>query len=80
MNASKVAISIDSGLLRILDSLVKARVFRTRSEAIQLAVKEKLARLEKSRLSRECQKLSPAEEKATAEFGFAADAREWPEY
>lgn len=80
MNASKVAISIDSHLLQHVDRLVKTRVFRTRSQAIQLAVKEKLARLEKSRLARECMKLSVAEEKAEAELGLAADVREWPEY
>src|SRR6266480_744218 len=48
MNAAKVAISIDQRMLRHLDRLVKSRVFRSRSEAIQKAVEEKLVRLEKS--------------------------------
>jgi len=36
--------------------------------------------LEKSRLERECAKLSRREEQAFAEAGFEADAREWPPY
>ncbi len=80
MNAAKVAISIDQRLLRQLDRLVKTRVFRTRSQAIQHAVEEKLGRLEKSRLARECAKLSRREERAMAEVGLVVDAEEWPEY
>jgi metal-responsive CopG/Arc/MetJ family transcriptional regulator len=80
MNAAKVAISIDQRLLRQLDRLVKTRVFRTRSQAIQYAVQEKLGRLEKSRLARECAKLSRREERAMAEIGLEVDAKEWPEY
>ncbi len=80
MNAAKVAISMDQRILLRLDSLVKARVFRTRSEGIQKAVEEKLGRLERSRLARECAKLSKAEEQAMAEEGLGADAKEWPAY
>lgn len=80
MSAAKVAISIDQRMLRHLDRLVKSRVFRSRSEAIQKAVKEKLDRLEKSRLERECAKLSRREEQAFAEAGLEADTREWPPY
>ena len=80
MNAAKVAISIDQRMLRHLDRLVKSRVFQSRSEAIQKAVKEKLDRLEKSRLERECAKLSRREEQAFAEIGLEADASEWPPY
>jgi metal-responsive CopG/Arc/MetJ family transcriptional regulator len=80
MSAAKVAISIDQRLLRHVDSLVRNRVFRSRSEAIQKAVEEKLGRLEKSRLARECAKLSRREEQAFAEIGLEADVKEWPEY
>lgn len=80
MNVAKVAISIDPDLLHGLDRLVKARIFRTRSHAIQTAVQEKLGRLQKSRLARECLKLSTRDERAMAELGRKADAREWPEY
>jgi metal-responsive CopG/Arc/MetJ family transcriptional regulator len=80
MSAAKVAISMDQRVLRRLDSLVKTRVFRTRSEAIQKAVEEKLGRLEKSRLARECAKLSKSEEQALADEGLGADTKEWPAY
>ena len=40
MGRSKVAISIDEELLQKLDRLVKKAVFRNRSQAIQIAVKE----------------------------------------
>jgi metal-responsive CopG/Arc/MetJ family transcriptional regulator len=80
MSVAKVAISLDELTLRRLDSLVKARVFRTRSEAIQKSVEEKLGRLEKSRLARECAKLRKTEEQAMAEEGLRSDANEWPAY
>ena len=54
MTHAKVAISIDRKTLNKLDTLVKQRVFPNRSKAIQSAVAEKLERIEKSRLAREC--------------------------
>ncbi len=66
----KVAISLDESTLHRLDRLVKKQVFPNRSQAIEEAVAEKLARLEKSLLVQECAKLDPAFEKALAEEGF----------
>ncbi len=63
-----------------LDSLVKSERFTNRSRAIQEAVAEKLARIEKSRLAQECAKLDPKIEQEIAEQGFAAEMDEWPEY
>ncbi len=80
MSSAKVAISLDDRLLKRLDRLVKARVFRTRSEAIQKSVEEKLGRLDRSRLALECAKLSKTEEQAMAEESFHGDALEWPAY
>ena len=80
MSVAKVAISLDQRLLQAVDRLVKNRAFRSRSEAIQKALEEKLIRLQKSRLARECAKLSRREECALAEIGIEVDAREWPEY
>ena len=80
MRVAKVAVSIDDRLLRRLDSLVAREVFRSRSEAIQKAVAEKLARMERGRLARECAKLLPAEEQQLAEEGIRKDASEWSEY
>ena len=80
MARSKVAISLDEFTLSRLDQLVKKRVFPTRSQAIEEAVAEKLARIEKSRLAQECAKLDPSFEKALAEEGLSEDLAEWPEY
>ena len=80
MPRAKVAISLDESTLERLDKLVERAVFSTRSQAIQEAVEEKLARMERSRLAKECAKLDPAFEKALAEEGMSEDAAEWPEY
>jgi metal-responsive CopG/Arc/MetJ family transcriptional regulator len=80
MPRAKVAISLDASTLERLDKLVARAVFSNRSQAIQEAVEEKLSRMEKSRLARECAKLDPTFEKALAEEGLSEDATEWPEY
>ncbi len=80
MAKSKVAISLDESTLDRLDKLVEKAAFTSRSQAIQEAVEEKLARLNRSRLARECAKLDPAFEKALAEEGLSKDVTEWPEY
>ena len=80
MSRAKVAISLDESTLERLDKLVERAVFSNRSQAIQEAVEEKLTRLERSRLARECAKLDPTFEKALAEEGMSEDAAEWPEY
>ena len=80
MGASKIAITIDRGLLEALDQLVKAQVFPNRSRAIQAAVAEKLQRLAGTRLARECAKLDPAFERSLADEGLGDDLDAWPEY
>jgi metal-responsive CopG/Arc/MetJ family transcriptional regulator len=80
MSTAKIAITIEEDLLGKLDKLVSSKVFPNRSKAIQEAIKEKLSRMNRSRLARECAKLDPTYEQALAEEGFAADSREWPEY
>jgi len=80
MPRSKIAISLDAPLLERLDRFVKEEVFPNRSQAIQAAVEEKIARLEKSSLARECAKLDPQFEKALAEEGLSEELSEWPEY
>ncbi len=80
MASAKVAITIERRLLGRIDALVKKRAFPSRSRAIQEAVQEKLSRLDRSRLARECAKLRPRSEQAIAEEGLARDLAEWPEY
>jgi len=80
MPVSKVAITIDKDLLKQIDLMVKANLFPNRSKAIQEAVAEKLNRLKRTRLAKECAKLDPDFEQNMAEEGFSAELDEWPEY
>jgi metal-responsive CopG/Arc/MetJ family transcriptional regulator len=80
MAASKIAITIEKKTLTRLDRLVRERIFPNRSKAIQQALDEKIDKLEKDKLSRECEKLNPREEKRLAEEGLALEKDQWPEY
>ncbi len=71
MATGEIAISLDEGTVKSLDRLVKSRIFPSRSKVIQDAVGEKLKKLGKSRLARECAKLDPEFEKAFAEEGLS---------
>lgn len=79
MAAAKVAISLDEDVLARLDRLVSQQTFPNRSKAIEQAVKEKLERLDRSRLARECAKLDPAFEKALADEGLSGESAAWPD-
>jgi metal-responsive CopG/Arc/MetJ family transcriptional regulator len=80
MSVAKVTISIDESLLNRIDRLVRVRVFPSRSQVIQQALEEKIARIDRTRLAHECSKLRPAEEQALADEGLAGEAAQWPEY
>ncbi len=80
MASAKIAITIDETTLHRLDRLVRNRVFPNRSKAIQDAVEEKLEKLERNRLARECAKLNPGAEQAMAEEGMEEELEQWPEY
>lgn len=80
MSSAKIAITIDQDLLRRLDRLVEEQKFPNRSRALQEALRDKLERLDRSRLARECAKLDPAEERRLAEEGLAEDLKSWPAY
>ena len=78
--STKIAVSLDNVLLGKLDSLIKKEIFPNRNVAIQSAVKEKLARLERNRLAKECAKLNPKFEQAMADDGLSDDLAAWPKY
>jgi Arc/MetJ-type ribon-helix-helix transcriptional regulator len=80
MSKTKVAVTLDSATLHRLDRLVQMSRFPKRSQAIEAAITEQLARLERRRLAEECTKLDPEAEKALAEEGLGTDAGAWPEY
>ena len=80
MPAAKVAITIEEELLERVDRLVEQRKFPNRSRAIQEALREKLERMDRGRLARECAKLNKAFEQKMADEGLAGDLEEWPEF
>jgi len=80
MAKAKIAVSLDSKVVEAVDRLVASEVFPNRSQAIESALKDKLDRLERRRLARECSKLDPRFEKSLAEEGLSLDSSEWPEY
>ncbi len=80
MATVKIAITLDQEIVARLDQLVEENTFPSRSRAVQEAVRDKLERMKRSRLARECAKLDPEFEKALAEEGMERDFSEWPEY
>ncbi len=80
MGKTKIAITLSEETVGYLDDLVKRRRFRSRSQAIQEAVNEKIDKLARRRLAEECSRLDPSVEKEMAEEGLAGDLPRWPEY
>jgi Arc/MetJ-type ribon-helix-helix transcriptional regulator len=80
MPKAKVALTLDRDLLKEVDDLVDQKRFRNRSQAVESALADKLQRLARTRLARECAKLDPGEEKRLAEEGLDDLLDRWPEY
>ncbi len=80
MSVAKITISVEQQLVEKIDQLVKERAFGNRSQAIQSAIKEKISRIEHSRLAKECAKLNIAFEQELADEGLSMELEEWPEY
>jgi metal-responsive CopG/Arc/MetJ family transcriptional regulator len=80
MGAAKVAITIEEDVLKRIDRLVDQKKFANRSRAIQEAVRDKLERLDRGRLARECAKLGKRAEQRIADEGLGEDLEEWPEF
>lgn len=80
MPIAKIAITLDARTLARVDRLVRRERNRNRSQAIEPVISSQLDRIERRRLLEQCAKLDPAEERALAEVGLAADDAEWPEY
>lgn len=80
MSKAKIAITVNQDAVQRVDRLVEKGAYESRSQAIEAAVEEKLARLDRRRLAEECAKLDPEFEKALAEEAIAAEVAEWPEY
>jgi metal-responsive CopG/Arc/MetJ family transcriptional regulator len=80
MAKTKIAVTLDEKIVHEVDQLVSRRAFPSRSRIIEDAVREKLARMSRNRLARECGKLDARFEKSLAEEGVGEELAEWPEY
>ena len=80
MPKTKVAVTVDAALLERVDALVVARRFANRSQAVETALAETVARAARTRLASECAKVNPREEQALAEEGCVGSRNTWPEY
>lgn len=80
MSVAKIAITMEVGLVEQVDRLVREQVYPNRSRAIQDAVADRLRRMDRGRLARECAKLDPKFEQALAEEGMGSEIAQWPEY
>lgn len=74
MPAEKIAITLDRELVKEIDRGVRTGLYRNRSRAIEEAVREKLDRRRRHRLSVEAKKLDRKEERALAEEGMGEPA------
>jgi metal-responsive CopG/Arc/MetJ family transcriptional regulator len=80
MSVAKIAISIDDKLLAKLDGFILQKEFKTRSQAIQIAVQNTIERLDHERLINACLQLDVHTERALADEGLTKDIEEWPEF
>ena len=80
MASAKIAISLNKDTVDRLDRLVGEGVYPSRSRAIQEALEERLARISRDRLAKECAKLDPGYESELAEEGMVSEVDQWPEY
>ena len=80
MACAKIAVSLNKETVDRLDRLVGEGVYPSRSRAIQEALEERLDRISRDRLSRECAKLDPAYEAVLADEGLMSEGNQWPEY
>lgn len=80
MPKTKVALTLETRLLEQVDDLVERKRFRSRSQAVETALADKLHRLARTRLARESAKLNPRQEKQLADEGLIDALEAWPEY
>jgi metal-responsive CopG/Arc/MetJ family transcriptional regulator len=80
MPKTKVAVTVDAGLLRHVDALVAEHRFASRSQAVESALADTVTRIKRTRLARECAKVNRRDERALADEFLRASVETWPEY
>jgi len=78
MRKAKVALSLDAEVVRRVDELVSHAAFASRSHTVEEALREKLARIDRTRLAAEAEKLDSDQEKSLAEEGIEGELGSWP--
>ncbi|WP_298036472.1 ribbon-helix-helix protein, CopG family [uncultured Desulfuromonas sp.] len=76
MPKTKITVSIDQSTLGEVDQLVALRTFPSHTRIIEEALQEKLSRMYRNLLARECAKLDHGFEKAMAEEGLGQELLE----
>ena len=73
MGTTKITITVDEHVLADIDRLVAAGVYSNRCKAIEDALQERIAKLHRSKLVRECAKLDFREEQTLATETFVGE-------
>ena len=79
MGRTTIRISVDKKVLLDIDFLIRKRAITSRSQLFEVAIKQWLDRMHRSRLARESAKLDKAEEQALTNESYFADVVA-PEY
>ena len=78
MASVKVTVTLDKNILSKLDELVKEKIFKSRSMAVQKAIQDEVKFIKRKRFMEACKNLEPSEEISIAEEGM--EYEKWPEY
>ena len=77
MATKRIVVTIELATLREVDKLVRAGRYPNRSKAVQVALRDQIARVRRIRLAQELSKMDPTEAKAIADVVFRAEPRTW---
>jgi Arc/MetJ-type ribon-helix-helix transcriptional regulator len=69
-----IVVSIEPALLRKVDQWIECGRFNSRSEIVEVSVREKLICLSRQRLAAECLTVDPREEQALADEGLMCNS------
>lgn len=79
MPAKKIAVTVDKDIIKQIDRLVREGKYRSRSKAVQDALRD-IKNWRRKRLLEEVSKLDPKKERGLAEESLHAENEEWEKY
>lgn len=74
MNTVRITVTIENPVLLKIDELVKLKVFKNRSNAIQKSIEDEIKTIEQLNFVSACKNLNPKEETAMSEEVFEGEA------